>query len=62
MKIKNNTLIFKNFKTNNLIYQSQLSAIYKRINIINNESVAIKFEKRNREDFIVPESFFLFDY
>ena len=61
MKIKTNTLIFKKYKVKKLIYQSKLSAVYEGINIINNEPVAIKFEKKNREDFLVSESFFLFD-
>ena len=61
MKIKTNTLIFKKYKVKKLIYQSKLSAVYEGINVINNEPVAIKFEKKNREDFLVSESFFLFD-
>ena len=60
MKIKTNTLIFKKYKVKKLIYQSKLSAVYEGINIINNEPVAIKFEKKNREDFLVSESFFFF--
>ena len=61
MKVKNNTLIFKKYKIKNLICQTKLSAVYEGINVKDNEPVAIKFEKRNGNDFTVSESFFLFD-
>ena len=44
-----------------IIYKSKMSEVYEGINIKNNEPVAIKFEKRRGGNFIVSESFFLFD-
>ena len=61
MKLESNKLIFNKYKIRKLIYQSKLSAVYEGKNIKNNEPVAIKFEKRRRNDFLVSESFFLFN-
>ena len=45
----NKRLYFKRFKIKKLIFNSEFSELYEGININNNESVAMKFEKRKRE-------------
>ena len=59
MKIKANQLIFNKYKTKKLINQSRFSVVYEGINLKNDESVAIKFEERNKEHLLEAESFFL---
>ena len=61
MEIKKNKMIFNKYKIKKIIYQSKLSAVYEGINVKDNEPVAIKLEKRNKNDFLVNELCFLID-
>ena len=57
----NNKLFFNKYKTKKLIYQTKLSSIYEGINIKDNESVAIKLEKKAGEvNLLESEAYFLF--
>ena len=60
MSIENNKIIFNKYKTRKLLYKSKLSVVYEGLNIKDNEQVAIKFERRNEENFLKTESSFLF--
>ena len=59
--MKSNRLIFNKYKIRKKIYQSRLSMVYEGISIKDNELVAIKFEKRNKEDLLMKEASFLLD-
>ena len=57
--MKDNQLIFNKYKTKKKIYQSRLSTVYEGISIKDNEPVAIKFEKKNKDNILMKEASFL---